>query len=50
MLGSVEIFQRQNVLEDFGHILVTKERDIPQEEPVITVSGAAFAASHNIQQ
>jgi hypothetical protein len=40
--------EETQTLDDFDHILITKEKNIPQEEPVIMIAGAAFVAAHNI--
>ena len=35
-------------LSDFDYLRVTKEKDIPQPEPTITIGGAAVASPGNI--
>jgi hypothetical protein len=47
-IGEAEEPEKPKQLSDFDHLLVTKEKDIPREEPVITICGASFAAPHNI--
>ena len=40
--------QTEKVLEDYDLYRVTKEKNIPQPEPTITIAGAAFASPGNI--
>lgn len=36
------------MLDEFHHLRITKEKDIPQPDPTITIGGAAFASPGNI--